>query len=83
MKKRAQEPCELCDGTLVSRRVTLDSRWGGELIVVEQVPAQVCARCGYKQFSAPVVRRLDRLRSGRRSPLKKLTVPVFSFSSER
>jgi len=38
---RKTPPCEFCDGTLAPRVVTVDWRWNGQLVVIENVPALV------------------------------------------
>ena len=76
------DPCEYCDGFLDGHEklVTVFRHHAGSHFIFEQVPAQVCARCGERYFSAKVVRKMDRLM--KELPLKPVTisVPVIAFS---
>jgi len=40
--------CEICDAKLVEKRIKQDFWIGGKLIVIDNVPAGVCPRCGAK-----------------------------------
>ena len=48
--------CLVCHHDMVERHVTLDLRCGGELVVIEAVPAIVCENCGEQVFTPDVVR---------------------------
>ncbi|MBM3860274.1 MAG: YgiT-type zinc finger protein [Verrucomicrobia bacterium] len=53
--------CEVCDTPLVEKRINQDFWIGGQLIVVENVPAGVCPQCGAKVVNATVGRHLAEL----------------------
>ena len=53
--------CEICDTPVREKRITQDFWIRGRLIVVENVPAGVCPRCGEKVVNASVGRRLAEL----------------------
>lgn len=56
------ETCYFCQkGILEDRKVTVDFRWGGKLIVIEEVPAKVCSECGEKYYSAEVSREMEKI----------------------
>lgn len=41
------ENCYFCrTGVLEYKHVTVDYRWGDQLIIIENVPAKVCNECG-------------------------------------
>jgi len=42
--------CYFCKGKIEEKRVRVDFRWGDELVVIEDVPAEVCQQCGEKYF---------------------------------
>ena len=71
--------CEFCDGTLESRKVTVDSRRGGSLVVIEGVPARVCNRCGERYYPAVVVRKLEEISARRRTSKRTIRVPIAKF----
>ena len=53
--------CVFCRGKVVPRKVTFDARVGEELVVIEEVPAEVCIQCGERYFSPEVLRQIDGL----------------------
>ena len=53
--------CEICDSPMREKRVKQDFWIGGELIVVGNVPAGVCPRCGEKVVKAEVGRCIMKL----------------------
>ena len=48
--------CYFCKGKTEKQRVTVDYRWGDKLVVIENVPAEVCTQCGERYFDAGVSR---------------------------
>lgn len=71
--------CLVCRWEMVDRKVTVDLRIGDELLIVEEVPATVCDRCGERVFTPEVTRRLQTLAKQRKKPLRTVVVPVFSL----
>jgi YgiT-type zinc finger domain-containing protein len=69
------DSCEYCDASLraAKRRVTVYRHRGRKHFIFQQVPAQVCSRCGERYFSASVVAAMDRQMRSRR---KRATVAV-------
>lgn len=53
--------CPMCGGTLEDKAVQLDFRYKGRLVVVEEVPAQVCKDCGERLISAATSQEIDLL----------------------
>ena len=53
------ERCTLCKGTLQEGKTEFIARVGGEIIVIRDVPAYVCDRCGEAYYSAEVSRKID------------------------
>ena len=53
--------CHLCGGATEFRRVIAENWWGGQLALVENVPAWVCRNCGEQYFDAATCRSLDDL----------------------
>lgn len=51
--------CTFCKGTLHKGKTEFIVRVGDEIIVVRDVPAFVCDRCGEAYFSPEVSRRID------------------------
>ena len=75
--KRSYHSCHFCGGTVSEQKVTVDYRWGEELItVIKNVPAGVCEMCGEKYFKAAVVKAMEKTAHSRRKPKEVLQVPV-------
>ena len=83
---RLQDPeapemiCSICKGVLGRERVKLDFWVGDELVIIEDIPADVCNQCGEKYVSADVSRELDQLLKQRTETDKRIEVAVLSFS---
>ena len=81
MLKKKPAPCEFCPGKVRPRVVTIDLRRGKALVVVNRVPAFVCDRCGYKEFSAEVAKKLRQVLLRKVKARRKVSVPVVEFGS--
>lgn len=75
------ESCEYCGATVKERKVRVDHRWKGTLIVVEKVPVGVCTRCGERCYNASVLHQLDSIAKGKVGSIHKITVPVANYSN--
>jgi len=78
-KQPPKEICDYCGGTLMPRTTHIDFRIKGELIMIEDVPAEVCNRCGEKYLSAEVDAEIERLLKSKPTAEKTITVPVFKW----
>ena len=67
--------CEYCNSPLndVTKLVNVYRLRKKQHVIFEQVPAQVCSRCGERYFSAEVAREMDRLMQ---SPTASQTINV-------
>lgn len=57
---RIVDRCDLCGGELRPGKATLEIWRGEELLVIRDVPADVCGQCNEAYISADVSERLDR-----------------------
>lgn len=73
--------CLVCHHDMVARNVTLDLRCGGELVVIEEVPAIVCDNCGEQVFTPGVTRQVQERAQQRHKATRTLVVPVFSLAA--
>ena len=77
MGKTKREPCDFCTGHLHPRFVTVVRGRVPKRIVIENVPAMVCHRCGMRYYDAPVVRGMEALlKNGRKFPRRTIRIPV-------
>jgi len=70
--------CEICAAKLVERRIKQDFWIRGKLVVIDNVPAGVCPRCGAKVVRSQVGKRISMiLESPRRwAKASVISVPV-------
>jgi YgiT-type zinc finger domain-containing protein len=76
--------CEVCDSPMEEKKIKQDFWIRGELIVVQDVPAGVCPRCGEKIVKADVGRWLANLleSSDRIAKAPRISVPSITFDVE-
>jgi len=77
--------CYFCGGETQIKKRTVDFRWGDKLFVIQNVPVEVCGKCGERYYSAKVSSKMDQivqksLKSKTIKPKKVLEVPVFNFA---
>lgn len=73
------ETCEYCGGDIVEKRVTLHRRMRGKYILIENVPAGVCVKCGTRYYAANVLKTVQASVRGRRQANRQILVPVYSL----
>ena len=73
--------CEYCSASLegVQKLVNVYRHRQQRHFIFEQVPAQVCPRCGERYFSAEVVREMDRLMQSSSPSAPSINVPLISW----
>jgi YgiT-type zinc finger domain-containing protein len=74
------ERCSFCRGSLAPGTTTLDIWRDDQLVVIRDIPADVCGQCKEPLLSAEVSRKLDHFFKERHRfrPEKYLTVPQYS-----
>jgi len=77
--------CEICNTPLQERKIKQDFWIRGKLIVVENVPAGVCPRCGEKVVMAEVGRGIITIiqDSHRIAKARRISVPSIKFKAEK
>ncbi len=50
--------CEICDAKMIEKRIKQGFWIGGKLVVINNVPAGVCSRCGAKVVRSEIGKRL-------------------------
>lgn len=76
------ENCDRCSRELFPGKTSLEIWRGEELIILRDVPADVCHQCGEAYLSARVSEKLDAFldEPPRPQPLRYVTVPEFSLA---
>ena len=70
-----------CPGEYEQRKVVHIVHRGDQLMLIDQVPAEVCSICGDVLFTPTTVRQLETLRHTTASPNR--TVPLYDFTETR
>jgi len=75
--RRIYHECHFCGGEVLEKRITVDYRWGDELVaVIKNVPAGVCQVCGEQYLKADIVKEMERLVHSKEKPKKMIQVPL-------
>ena len=73
------ESCEYCGGSIVEKRVTLHRKARGRYVLIENVPAGVCNRCGTRYYAANVLKTVEESVRGRCQVQRKVMVSADSL----
>ena len=73
------EKCYFCRGKVERKHITLDYRWGEDLVVIKDVPAGVCQQCGEKYIQSGVYKELEKLAKNKDRLKGKMTVDVLEY----
>lgn len=73
--------CHVCGSTqahtdTVSEVFDID----GQHVLVENIPATICARCGETTFNRTTTERIRRMVHGEAAPLKSVSLDVFAYA---
>lgn len=73
--------CHVCGSTEESQeRVSEVFVIEGKRVIVEDIPASVCARCGEATFSRETTERIRRMVHGEATPLRTEVMDVFAYA---
>ena len=72
--------CDLCDGEYQEKVVVRSYRWHGKTIVIEDVPALVCDRCGDTLIQEGTFAAIDELLKKEAKPQQY--APVYRFPTK-
>ena len=72
--------CVFCGGNVERKMVTFTYEEDDKYLFVENVPAEVCTRCGEKTYSPEVTDQLLKFAKDGVKPAKIIKVPVFDFA---
>ena len=62
-------------------RVTYTIEINGRVVVIENVPARVCAETGERLFAPDTVERIHQIVRGGQKPVRILQTPVYEFAA--
>jgi YgiT-type zinc finger domain-containing protein len=72
--------CDVCGNTAFhEERVEEIFRIGGQMVMVEHIPARVCDRCGDATFDRETVEQVRRTVHAGNRPVRRVNLDVFAF----
>jgi YgiT-type zinc finger domain-containing protein len=76
--------CDFClAGRLRSRQVREYYRIGKGLVLIENIPAFVCEKCGERYYEAAVAKRMRQLAKMRPRVKKRVSFPLVRFQDAK
>ena len=73
--------CHVCGSTEVNRELVNEVfAIDGKRVLVEDIPASVCVRCGEATFSRETTERIRRMVHGEAKPVRAEVVEVFAYT---
>ena len=79
-KNQGSDQCPLCGGRLVEKRITHPQLYQGSIVILENVPAEVCGQCGEVLLRPGVLERLQELTWSEQAPERIAQVPVYDLT---
>ncbi|MGR3311684.1 MAG: YgiT-type zinc finger protein [Candidatus Brocadiales bacterium] len=73
------EHCYFCKGTVVKKKVKHVHSWGEEMLIFENVPAEVCTQCGETYFSPDALEAMDKEILEPSASRKSVKLPVVTL----
>ena len=72
--------CAICKGQTEDRLIRYVQDYKGRLVIIENVPAEVCTQCGEKYIRGDVAKKMQQLVWSRPSPTRSKKVPVYDLA---
>lgn len=72
--------CPLCGGILVEKRVTHPQEYEGEIVILENIPAEVCQQCGEVLLRPGVLEQVQQIVWEKKTPHRTAQVPVYDLA---
>ena len=72
--------CAFCKGNTEERLITYVQEYKGRVVIIENVPAEVCTQCGEKFIGPEVAEKIQRLVWEQPAPKRRADVPVYDLA---
>ena len=72
--------CPLCGGELEEKTITHAQEYKGRIIILENVPAEVCRQCGEVLIRPDVLEKMQELVWSKAAPKRTARVPVYDLA---
>jgi len=66
--------CFICKGTLTDKTTTFMVEINNCIIIVKNVPSQVCTQCGETSYSHPVAQQLENITAKMRESITEIAI---------
>ena len=73
--------CYFCRGTIRSKKIEHVHRWGHQIFLLKDLPAEVCEDCGEVYFGPEALSLMDEAVTGKIPVVETIQIPVVSFAS--
>lgn len=73
--------CAFCKGELREELVRYVQEFEGRIVVIENVPADVCTQCGEKLFRPDVAEKVQQIVWGKVKPNKPIEAESYDFAA--
>jgi YgiT-type zinc finger domain-containing protein len=80
MTNMKNESCEYCDGKVHAKKVTVQYRYKGRLVIIENVPAGVCRGCGERYYDATTLEKMEAIVRLKKAAKRRVVVPIRNFA---
>ena len=69
--------CEYCDGVVKERIIKKEVfKHKNGFVMLEDVPVGVCDECGYRYYHSSILKIVEEIANGKRSPERTELIPV-------
>jgi YgiT-type zinc finger domain-containing protein len=72
--------CPFCGSPLGRKRVTHPQEYNGRVVILENVPAEVCRQCGEVLLRPGVLEHVQRVVWSEKPPERTAQVPVYDLA---
>ena len=72
--------CYFCRGKVTAGHIQHIHRWGNQVFILENVPAEICQQCGEVYFAPDVLAQMDKIALNKLKPKTTIQVPVYTFA---
>lgn len=73
--------CIMCKGKLTDKKTNFIADLGDCIIIVKDVPSQVCSQCGEVSYSHEVAQRLEQIVNKMKDSLTEIAVVHYSAAA--
>jgi YgiT-type zinc finger domain-containing protein len=75
--------CVFCGGAVEKKNTSFNYEEGDIYLVIKNVPAEVCSKCGEKTYSPDITDDLLRFAKKEFKPIAMIEVPVYDYAERK